>query len=631
MRMAMDMRFLRFAAALFLLSMAARADVVTQISRPVAQVGQPVALVYRFINTPEPENMPEPSIFVPGDGLAINFQGANRQSNFSFGFSGGRIQNNSESVIEFNYSVTPLRPGKFTIPGFEVRAGGQQIRTKPAVLEVVAPAGYVPPATVPPPGAARQPMQALPVPPQPQRGGADGEAFFGELVMGAKTAYVGEVVPVELRFYFRGDLPLSNLQPPTFGGDGFTAVPLGEPEQTEQMVSNTPYRVFTFRSAITAVKTGEITIPQIKMPGTVISAGAPPGIDAFFDQFFRNMPIPGMGRQEQIEVTTREKVLQVVPLPKDGRPANFSGAIGQFTLEATATPRKASVGEPVTLQLSVSGRGNFDAMASPVLTADEGWRTYAPKEDFTKTDAIGFGGSKKFDFNLVARSNRTATPGAEFSYFDPSKKGYVTLTSAPIPIDAAGRETAGSDQDTLPPVSAAPAGPQAAPAAPSADDVASPAASMGKASAFGFVPQLRSPWFLRINLALLASFALALPILLWLRRRAFKKVQTADLEKTLRQARATLQQTSDRSEFYTAAANFLQARLEMSHSQSGSVPDTVAELQRRISNPIERRDLESILARRDELKYGGGAGGGLDPEERRSVAALLDKFAAHHE
>ena len=627
----MDMRFLRFTAALFLLSMAARAEVVTQISRPVAQVGQPVALVYRFINTPEPENMPEPSIFVPGDGLAINFQGASRQSNFSFGFGGGRIQNNSESVIEFTYVVTPLRPGKFTIPGFEVRAGGQQIRTKPAVLEVVAPAGYAPPAAVPPPGAARQPMQALPVPPQPQRRGAGDEAFFGELVMGAKTAYVGEVVPVELRFYFRGDIPLSNLQPPTFGGDGFTAVPLGEPEQTEQSVQNIPYRVFTFRSAITAVKTGEITIPAIKMPGTVVTSGAPPGFDAFFDQFFRNMPMPGMGRQEQIEARTREKTLQILPLPKGGRPANFSGAIGQFTLESTANPRKAAVGEPVTLQLSVSGRGNFDAMASPSLTGDEGWRTYAPKEDFTKTDAIGFGGTKNFDFNLVARSNRSATPGAEFSYFDPSKKEYIMLTAAPIPIDAAGRETAGSDQDTLPPLSAAPSGSPTGAAAAPADDVAAPAASMGKASSFGFVPQLRSPWFLWINLALLAIFALALPLLLWLKRRALRKAQTADLEKSLRQARATLQKSSDRAEFYTAAAHFVQAQLEMGHSKSGSVPDTLAELQRRISDPIERRDLESILARRDELKYGGTGSGGLDPEEHRHVVALLDKFAAHHE
>jgi hypothetical protein len=53
-------------------------------------------------------------------------------------------------------------------------------------------------------------------------------------------------------------------------------------------------------------------------------------------------------------------------------------------------------------------------------------------------------------------------------------------------------------------------------------------------------------------------------------------------------------------------------------------------LARRVADPLDRRELESVLARRDELTYGGDGGSALDPIERRRVAELLEKFAKNH-
>lgn len=628
----MNFRIFCFAAALLAAGAAARAEVLTVLSRDTTRVGQPVVLLYRFVNTAQPEDMPDPSIMV--DGLDVRYQGASQQNNFSFSFGSGGGQNRSESVFEYTYAVIPLRPGEFTIPGFDVRVGGKTMRTKPARLMVAGSGGMgspaLPPQVVPP---APVPGQSFPVPQTPQpmvpSAAAGGEAYFGEILMTSKPVYVGEIVPVDIRFYFRGDLPLNGLQQPSFGGDGFTAVPLGEPQQSELVIGNIPYRVFTFRSAVTAVKTGDIEIPPVKMAGQIMVSGAPAGFDAFFDQFFRNFPMPGIGRAENIEVGTRGRTLKVLPLPKDGRPANFGGAVGQFSLEASAAPASAGPGEPVTLSLGVSGRGNFDAMSPPVLDANDGWRTYAPKDSFENDDRIGFSGTKTFAFKMVARSDQTATPGASFSYFDPRKKEYVTLKAEPQPVNAAGRQSPTEQSDSRAADAAVGAGDDAVPpqAATRADDIAGPAAVLSGGGEGGFAPDLLAPWFRTANLILLVFALVVVPILLWWRRRRMRSARTAELEWALRQANSALHKASDRTEFYNAAAHFVQARLDLLDGRAGSVTDAAAALHRHVVDSSERRDLQSVLARRDELKYGGGAGGALAGDERRRVLASLEKFA----
>ena len=249
-------RLMLWAAVLLALGAAsAVAEVTTILSSNTARVGEPVMLVYRFVNTEQPRDMPRPRIAVAG--LDIRFNGVSSQSRQSFVFGGRGTQRDAATVYEFRYTVVPNQPGRFTIPGFAVSAGGRQIRTQPAQLTVTGPGGSVPPAqpppvrqVIPPPFSPGQPQQL----PPPQQGGRspatpptsqgrtppltpDGEPapYFGEIIIGSKSAYAGEVVPVELRFHYRADIAFDNLQPPSFGGDGFTAAPLTEPEQTEQI------------------------------------------------------------------------------------------------------------------------------------------------------------------------------------------------------------------------------------------------------------------------------------------------------------------------------------------------------------------------------------------------------------
>lgn len=598
----------------------AHAEVRANISSSTGQVGSPLQLTYTFLNTGEPRDMPRS---IMADGLDIRLTGQSRRVEM--------INFQTTSSIIYSYTVVPNRPGQFTIPGFAVSANGQQVRTPPVEVRVTGPGGVMPPAPPPPSQqvlpAPQRPGQQRPPSGTPGRSAprtADGEPapYFAEMIMGSSSAFVGEVIPVVLRFYFRGDIAFDNLQRPMFGGDGFTAAPLSEPQQTDQFIDNVPYNIVSFDTAITPVKTGTIEIPAAVMEGRMMTQGAMPMMDPFFDQFFRNFPMPGIGRAENIEARTATRKLEVQALPRDGRPDSFNGAIGQFTLDSSATPKRADAGEPVTLSLTVKGRGNFDAITAPVLTGEDGWRVYAPKDTFTANDAIGYGGTKTFEISMVARLDQTATPGAEFSYFDPQKKKYVTLTAKPVAVTAAGR--AATDDDAPAPRTAAAAGDEEVPARPV--DIAAPAPAPAGDRA-GFVPWLLQPWFHALQWIALVAVVLSVPYLLWLRRRARKSALTASTEAAVREAKAVWTKTTDPAEFYSGAAQFVLARLALLDGCAVGLVNPDEALPRRVSDPVRLRELQTLLARRDEVKYSGSGAASLDPSERQRWMALLDQFA----
>lgn len=624
-----------FAAAALLLCAASvsRAQVNASISSQTGQVGVPLQLQYQFVNVGRPADMPR-SLMV--DGLEIRLTGKSQRTEI--------VNMQASSMAIFSYTVIPNRPGNFTIPGFAVQADGRQLRTPSVSLRVNGSGGRLPPPPgpgmqqmLPPPMQQRQPQQQQQRPPRqtqpqpiqpgrsvPRTDSGEPAPYFGEIVIGDRSVYVGEVVPVELRFYFRADCQFDNLQRPTFGGDGFTAAPLSEPEQTEQYVEDIPYNIVTFRSAVTPAKSGQLEIPPAMMEGRMVAPGGPAGLDPFFDQFFQNFPMPGFGRAENIQASTDGTRLDVEALPQDGRPDNFSGAVGQFTMKASADPKSVDAGEPVTLTLKVEGRGSFDAMTPPELTGTDGWRTYAPKESFDGNDAIGFGGTKTFEYSMVAREDRSATPGASFSYFDPLKKTYVTLTADPVAVTAAGGGSAADDTQTaaatdedLPPTQGAP------------DDIAAPATALSSRSP-DFRPWITSDWFHLLNFAVLAALIISIPYLLWMRKRAKKDARTVELEGAVRTAKASWQKATDPVEFYAAAGQFVLARLALLDNKPAALIDPDEALARRVSDPVERRELQSVLAKRDELNYGRTGGGSLDEQERRRVVDLLDKFAKNH-
>jgi hypothetical protein len=618
MKVRMEFVFLFLIAMIGLSRRGEAQQVRAELSQDYAAVGQPVRLNIsvtggRGAQVPQQLNI---------DGIDARFVGKSEQMQWQMGKGG--VNSNATSI--YSYIVVPLRQGDYTIPAIPIVVAGKTFTTSPLKLSVSGGRGSVPVLPAIPVPQRQKSQASAPPPPAAQptarsaRGSQQDESkiAFGDLIIPKKSVYVGEVVPVELRFYFDASYPVRLPDRPTFSGDGFTVMRFSKPIEKQQEVGGRTYNLVIFQTALTAAKAGSLEISPATMESQIQLPGRS-GMDDFFGGFFGNMLSTGDVRQTT--VATQSAKLEVKPLPKDGQPENFSGAIGQFSLQASAAPKQAAAGDPISLNVTVSGRGNFDAMGAPVLLDADGWRTYPPGEKFeaSQSDPIGFNGEKRFEYMIMAREDRAKTPIAELSFFDPAIEKYVTVRSNAIAVTAKGGKVDPS------PVAAASPTPESSttpsPAAPPVQAEDQLASDYTPASFSSFAYD-RS--FLMTNGALAVAWSAAL--LFGLGRIAATS-SFAKESAFRRNNRALLRKMEDPQcgpeQFFRSAEQFVHARL----SANGTNPDLGELLERSKVSEQSKAAVRTILSRHDEWKYSPSeAPPKLEAAERQQLVAQLKDF-----
>jgi len=588
-------------------------QVQATLSNDSTSVGQPVQLIIS-VQGGQGANVPRN---MDVDGLQVRFMGtSSRTSIHNFQVT---------STSEYIFLVIPEREGQFTIPEIPVRIGKTVYKTKPAALNVSAsgfgggnvpvlpaipiPQPQNPMAPMPPPVTTtppRPPTQQQPAPSDENR-----RDYFGQLTVPKSTAYVGEIVPVQLGFFVSAGFPAEFSSRPGFSGDGFTVQRMSKPREAQKDDNGNLYAGAMFEGAISAAKSGMLEIPSASLDARVqVPIQAPRGMDDFFGSMLRNF---GAMDIKEVAITTNPSQLEVKPLPREGRPEDFDGAVGQFKITTSVSSPKAADGEPITLKVVVSGRGNFDGMAAPRLVEAEGWRTYDPSENFvpSPTDPIGFNGEKTFEFTLIAREKKTSTPAVSFSFFDPEQEKYVTLNGAPVAVDADG-----SAPKPTPAQQTA-----AAPSTPSQSPIAAPAVPTVEGLAKVFVPSSFEP----LGLSPRVLFAGAILLILWLLTlcilvlRARKHSPAAAAAARYRENAGLLHKLEDPAiearEFYETAAAFIEGRLAGRRLEAMPLSDDL------------KSSIESILHRRDEMKFSAqGQAGKLGPSTKSETLTALKSF-----
>ena len=320
--------------------------------------------------------------------------------------------NQSSSSTIFTLELSPTRVGEFTIPSVVAVVDGVRMNSRPLKLKVVQ-------------GNAPRPN-------------GEPESVFIRIVPATSNIYLGQVMPVEVQCYYMDNVDSDQM--PQFSSDGFIIGNLpnkdGNPGRSRVREGNAIYNWLNFRVPVTATRLGAQTLGPATW-SVVVSSG-------------QRMFLGWTGGQRRVMVNSDTTVINVLPVPTNGAPPSFNGAVGDFTLaQYDAGPVSVGVGDPITLKIRISGSGAFDTVTLPLN--EQGWRefkTYPSTSKFETSDTLQIQGSKYFEQVITPlNAEIKELPPFAFSYFNPTTGRFQTLTHPPIPLSI--HATAATPQPTV--------------------------------------------------------------------------------------------------------------------------------------------------------------------------------------
>lgn len=194
------------------------------------------------------------------------------------------------------------------------------------------------------------------------------------------------------------------------------------------------FRVATIKQvALFPTKTGSLSVTPFELNIPVIVKKKKTGNDVF-DEFFNDS---FFGRTETVNFLAKSNTLkvEVEPLPSSNVPSSFNGAVGNFNFKAEIDKKKVFTNESVTLRLTVSGTGNIKLLKLPEPQLPAGFEKYEPKTYDNVNKGAIVSGQKIAEYLIVPRNpGEKEIPPIEFSYFNPSSKKYVTVSSQPFKL-----------------------------------------------------------------------------------------------------------------------------------------------------------------------------------------------------
>ena len=384
-------------AVCLLVSKGQAAGFTASLNRDTITLGEQATLSLKFDGV-QPQDAP-----VVPDVPGLQFQYVGPSSSFSF------INGQTSSSITYNYIVAPQRDGEFVIPGMRADVNGQQFGSLPLKLTV---------------SKVNAPSAAI-----VNSGGA---VAFLKFNFPRNTIYVGEPEVGRLELYLRDDVQnFGNFQLTGASTDGFSPGKIAELQSQRRrvQVGNRVYTVIPLAVPLTATRTGALTLGPFTASAVVVLPSQNNGGDPFIRQFFNQ------GEQKQVTLATDPVSVKSLPFPEQNKPANFTGAVGNFTMTVTAGPTNVTVGDPITVRVQISGRGALEAVSLPPQDARRDFKTYPPTSKFEPDDQFGFQGTKTFE-QIISPQNADVheLPALTFSFFNPDDGQYHTLTQPAVPL-----------------------------------------------------------------------------------------------------------------------------------------------------------------------------------------------------
>jgi len=326
------------------------------------------------------------------------------------------VNGRMSSSVTHVYVLVPLKTGVFELGPFSFNYMRDAYTSNPLTVEVVK--GPVEKDVRPPIGYNGEDERLK-------------DRIFVTMEAKKTKAYLNEIVPLSIKLYVYR-LSVQDIQYPEFSQEGLSVSGFEEPIQYKEFLANIPYHVMEFKTSVFGTKVGKFLLNQAIIKCNVLERKRRSRVpfedfydDDLFRKFFGNVDI------FPLELESREISMTILPLPEEGKPADFTGAVGNFTFRVEVNPRKLKVGDPVTLKMTVGGDGSFNTVMPPKTDFGSDFKTYEPRVSQK-------GGNKIFEQVLMPTTKAVKEiPAISFSFFDPDRKKYRTITTEPVPVEVA--------------------------------------------------------------------------------------------------------------------------------------------------------------------------------------------------
>jgi hypothetical protein len=324
-------------------------------------------------------------------------------------------QFNDQVVVSYssNYAITAKEVGTMHLPGVTVVVGGKTYTTN--AVDV----------TVSKPGTT--------------------DRMTVELSVSDRKCYVGQPIVMTVQWTVSARWQNVAFDVPVFQSDDFLIEEVsssGAAAQTEQtlidgvpttvrgsrqQVKGMEAEIFVFSKVLIAQRAGRIRLDPVGV-STNLAMGRVRTNDLFN---------PYSLKFERVSVQSEAIELEVLPLPETGKPAEFYGLVGQYTISASAAPTKVSVGDPITLTVRIGGNPYLKAVQWPQLeqVPELAANFKIPAEKASPTIESG---CKVFTQTLRANSEAVSQiPSIPLAYFDSQRGEYAVVRTDPIPLEVA--------------------------------------------------------------------------------------------------------------------------------------------------------------------------------------------------
>lgn len=334
----------------------------------------------------------------------------------------------STSSVTYTYTLCATKKGKFTIPAASVSVGGKTLTSNTLTISVAQGSGNSGAASG---GNRRNQAQSAEQNTQDAGNSISGKDLYMTATASKTKVHEQEAILLTYQVYYTVNLTSLKPNMPDLKGFHVQEVPLPRTKEPKQVTvgGRTYNNVLWSQYVVFPQQTGKLVIPEVTFEATV--AQRVRSLDPW-DAFFNS----GSAYSEVTKnLKTPSITINVEPLPT--KPANYSGAVGKFSMKSELTPKQIKTGEALTLKLTVSGVGNMKLIKTPDVNVPKDFEVYDPKvTDNTEITRNGMEGSKTFEYVYVPRNPGHYTiPPVEFCYYDLESNSYKVLQSESFELD----------------------------------------------------------------------------------------------------------------------------------------------------------------------------------------------------